>query len=445
MVFFCCRAPREPPSDEAFKAAEVISALSKADRGKVMKAASKKSRAEAKAAKKAAKAEKRAAKKSGKSDKKGKGKGKGGKEKDEGDAVLDEIDMPETAVEKFDAVFGPAGEVLSTGVSLNNGTIACVEKFKSAAAGLLGGYQVGGLQLDGDAASFEVLAMEGDDAVSIAKCKGAADVDVTKGESFAKLSSKPRVQAANAALAELNKAAKDAELVIECDRGLLKFSAASKEEASRDKKYKKAVAALTEFNRAYVSAKAQTLKAALAGGLSQAVWEVKDKLKEQLKDAFTPKVSCDLGKLASGELDISLSFGEFSPDTLETMPKALRAAYDALLGEEEGDLGLIPFLKAVAAECAELMTKGQEMVEAGKELVGMGMDELKEAASGLGPMEIMKLPGKLKSNVANSAKLPGILKALLETMKKLINELMTAINTARPALVKANSKAAAAA
>uniref|UniRef100_A0A7S4JPK6 Uncharacterized protein n=1 Tax=Prymnesium polylepis TaxID=72548 RepID=A0A7S4JPK6_9EUKA len=448
-IFCCCGAPPEPPTDEAFKAAEVILALSKHDKGQVMKAASKKARLERKAAKKAAKAEKkaakadmRAAKKGGKGDKKGNGKGAA---KDEGDALLDEIDMPETAVEKFDAVFGPAGEVLSTGVLLNNGTLTCVENFKSAAAGLLGGYQVGSLQLDGDAASFEILGTEGDDDVSIAVCKGAADVEVLKGESFGKLSSKPRVQAANAALAELYKAAKDAELAIECDRGLLRFSAASKEEASRGKKYTKAMAAMTEFNRAYVSAKAQTLKAALAGGLSQAVWEVKDKLKEQLKDAFTPKVSCDLGKLVSGELDISISFGDFSPDTLETMPKKLRAAYDALLGEEEGNLGLIPFLKAVAAECAELMTKGQEMIDAGKELVGMGMDELKEAASGLGPMEIMKLPGKLKSNVANSTKLPGILKALLDTIKTLINELMTAINTTRPALLKADSKAAAAA
>ena len=32
----------------------------------------------------------------------------------------------------------------------------------------------------------------------------------------------------------------------------------------------------TDFNRAFVSAKTQTLKAALAGGLTQAVWEVKD-------------------------------------------------------------------------------------------------------------------------------------------------------------------------
>merc|ERR1719409_2297575 len=122
-----------------------------------MKAAKKKSRTEAKEAKKAAKAERKAASKGGK--------GKKG-EKDEGDSILDEIDMPETAVEKFDAVFGPAGEVLSTGILLNNGTIACVEKFKSAAAGLIGGYQVGSLQVDGDAASFEVLAMEGDAAVS---------------------------------------------------------------------------------------------------------------------------------------------------------------------------------------------------------------------------------------------------------------------------------------
>jgi len=350
--------------------------------------------------------------------------------------------MPETAVEKFDAVFGPAGEVLSTGVLLNNGTLTCVENFKSAAAGLIGGYQVGSLQLDGDAASFNVLGSEGDEDVSIAVCKGAADIDVLKGESFSKLASKPRVQAANAALAELNKAAKDAELVIECNRGLLRFTAESKEEASRGKKYNKAIEALTEFNRSYVSAKAQTLKAALAGGLSQAVWEVKDKLKEQLKDAFTPKVSCDLGKLVSGELEISISFGELAPDTL---PKKLRAAYDALLGEEEGNLGIIPFLKTVATECAELMTKGQEMIEAGKELAGMSMDELKEAASGLGPMEIMRLPGKLKSNVANSAKLPGILKALLDIIKQVINELMSAINTARPALVKAASKAAAAA
>ena len=152
--------------------------------------------------------------------------------------------MPETAVEKFDAVFGPAGEVLSTGILLNNGTLTCVENFKSAAAGLLGGFQVGSLQLDGDAASFEVLGTEGDDDVRIAVCKGAADVEVLKGESFGKLSSKPRLQAANAALAELHKAAKDAELVLECNRGLLRFSATSKEEANRGKKYNKAIAAL---------------------------------------------------------------------------------------------------------------------------------------------------------------------------------------------------------
>ena len=38
--------------------------------------------------------------------------------------------------------------------------------------------------------------------------------------------------------------AKEAELVLECNRGLLRFSAASKEEASRGKKYNKAIAAL---------------------------------------------------------------------------------------------------------------------------------------------------------------------------------------------------------
>ena len=254
MGIFCCgAAPAEPPTDEAYKAAELILALSKRDRGKVMNAANKKSRLEKKAEKKAAKAEKKAAKQAKKAAKKGgkgdkKGKGKGG-QKDEGDALLDEIDMPETAVEKFDAVFGPAGEVLSTGVLLNNGTLTCVENFKSAAAGLLGGYQVGSLQLEGDAASFAVLGTEGDDDVSIAMCKGAADVEVLKGESFGKLSSKPSVQAANTALAELHKAAKDAQLVLECDRGILRFSAASKEEASRGKKYNKAVAALVRGRR----------------------------------------------------------------------------------------------------------------------------------------------------------------------------------------------------
>jgi len=92
-IFCCCGAPPEPPTDEAFKAAELILALSKRDRGKVMKAANKKSRLERKAAKKAAKAEKKAAKKGGKGDTKGKGKkGKGG-QKDEGDALLDEIDI----------------------------------------------------------------------------------------------------------------------------------------------------------------------------------------------------------------------------------------------------------------------------------------------------------------------------------------------------------------
>ena len=103
MGIFCCgAAPAEPPTDEAYKAAELILALSKRDRGKVMKAANKKSRLEKKAEKKAAKAEKKAAKQAKKAAKKGgkgdkKGKGKGG-QKDEGDALLDEIDMPETAV-----------------------------------------------------------------------------------------------------------------------------------------------------------------------------------------------------------------------------------------------------------------------------------------------------------------------------------------------------------
>jgi len=301
------------------------------------------------------------------------------------------------------------------------------------------------LSAEGAAASFRVVrnSKEGNGELLLATCKGAAAPEVADQAQFEALgSAKAAVVEADKALAELMREVEQAPgLQLEKSSGMLRFTSDSKATSKEaGQKTGKAGEKLAAFNEKYVSAKVALTKCNFAGGLKDAIWEIKDNLQAQLKDKFVPKIDVDpvqlMQDLMQGEMNVNLKFGDLSPEDLAQLPSKLQKCYDALLSEEEGDEGLIPFLKLAAKECAELQEKGQKLIEAAQALP-TSPDELKAMAqddSGnltLGFMELLKLPGKLASNSKQLTRLPSIIKGNLETMKSLLLEVSEAMVTAK--------------
>jgi len=104
--------------------------------------------------------------------------------------------------------------------------------------------------------------------------------------------------------------------------------------------------------------------------------------------------------------------------------RKIRAAYDALLGEE----GLIPTIQNIVSAISDLMPQ----LEAAKSAIeGLPtepdaiMDQAKEA--NLAPMSIPKIPGKIAGNVKQFAGAPVILSTLLQTIRAIVEDMRAAM------------------
>ena len=178
-----------------------------------------------------------------------------------------------------------------------------------------------------------------------------------------------------------------------------------------------------------MDAQAALAKEAFKGDLKDAIAEIKNALQEHLTEKFAPSLDVSEDKLTEGELALDLSFVE-EPSDLARLPKRVRKCYDALLGEEEGEEGLIPFIKESVKRCVELQEEGTKAWESAKNLP-TNQAGVKEMGSGLSIMQIMSLPMKMQTNIWNTFQMPQIVKNNFEMMDRTVREIQEAMMIAK--------------
>eukprot|EP00608_Synchroma_pusillum_P011939 CAMPEP_0198421274 /NCGR_PEP_ID=MMETSP1452-20131203/1476_1 /TAXON_ID=1181717 /ORGANISM="Synchroma pusillum, Strain CCMP3072" /LENGTH=355 /DNA_ID=CAMNT_0044141471 /DNA_START=69 /DNA_END=1136 /DNA_ORIENTATION=- len=336
------------------------------------------------------------------------------------DLTLDELEVDDVGVEDVDGVFGSAADPLNIVVGFNNGIITSIEKVKVAAAMLAGASIV--KITKAEAIAFDIFSVDDNGNESKA---GDSDLDALyKAANGAVL--KTSVEAATRALTAMNTAVSEcpgASVSIKKGRIFAAFGESKEEDKPKVKATKTAV---VNFNNRMFKVKLELIKASAASALDPKVAfrEVVESVKGALKDMFRPNVVLDLGGLAEGNVQFDVNFGDFAVDVL---PARIRNAYEAIMGDDPDDLGLVPTVKDVVSQLSGVMdalNAAKEAVEGlpqGQEF----LDKCKEA--GLSPGQLLSAPGKLAGNVKMVSTAPAVLQGLLTTISTTASDLKEAI------------------
>jgi len=330
----------------------------------------------------------------------------GGVAKDPEDKTLDELDIQEIGIASFDDVFSSNSDPLNTLVSLNNDLITSVDRLKELAAMFLGSKTL---------------------AVKIANGAVSAEINETKGDDTSVFDSK--TLDAKSAVGMAWKALGDAMTALnESPPGTVQLSMKRgrvigiTEEKNPDAKsdIRKKVSSV---NNAVFCMRKELIIANGKDALDpkKMFKEIVDNMKGALKDSFRANFNADLSGIAEGKISLDVNFGDIA---LDLLPKKIRAAYDALLGEE----GLIPTIQNIVSSITDLMPQ----LEAAKSSIeGLPtepdaiMDQAKEAD--VPPMSIPKIPGKIAGNVKQFASAPVILSTLLSTIRAIVEDMRAAM------------------
>jgi len=330
----------------------------------------------------------------------------GGCAKDPEDKTLDELDIQEIGIGAFDDVFSANSDPLNTLVSLNNDLITSVERLKELAAMFLGSKTLV-LKVANGAVSAEINETKGDDT-SVFDAK-TLDVKSPVGIAWKNLSD---------AITALNETPPGT-VNLSMKRGRIVGVTEEKDPEVKNNIRMK----VTSVNNAAFCMKKELIIANGKDALDpkKMFKEIVDNMKGALKDSFRANFNADLSGIAEGKISLDVNFGDIA---LDVLPKKIRAAYDALLGDE----GLIPTIQNIVSAISDLMPQ----LEAAKSAIeGLPtepdaiMDQAKEA--NLAPMSIPKIPGKIAGNVKQFAGAPVILSTLLQTIRAIVEDMRAAM------------------
>jgi len=367
--------------------------------------------------------------------------GAGSAAKDKDDKYMEEIEYKKLKVDAVDAVLEPAFDVLGTAVSVNNALWQTVDTVKTVGSTLLGAFEPE-IAIDGTAVKF-IVVKEDDEGkktpvAEVIGGTGAETTEIKSEDDFKKIVEKPKADAAikacSAQLESLNAALKEAMVGVEAANGNRLKATMTGEVASDDaaalKAKTTAITAVKSFNNTYFTVKNQLILMEMENGLKQALSELVANLKKLVGD-IKPKLDVDFAGLKDGELSVTPDLGITPSKLAATCPKKVKKCLDALFGEKfltTGDPlspgGLLATLKETAAQCAEILTKFQEISQGVQEL-GSDPAKLVEQAgeAGLSGIEKLAFPKKVAANIKTAMKTPLILAGLVTTIKDITMEI----------------------
>jgi len=361
--------------------------------------------------------------------------------KDKDDKYMDDVEYEKLGVEGVDSVLEPAFDILQTVVSVNNTLWQTVDTVKLVGSVLMGSLEA---ELVIQESAVKVIIQKEDDTtgekIPVAEILGGTGAETTKllkEDDYKKVTDTPdaltAVQGAAEALGQLNNTLKEASMVgVSAGAGnrLKPVVGDVGEDAGQKKQVTDAKNAIVGFNNTYFKVKLQLMKMELSSGLSGAISELIANIKKLVQD-IKPSLEINFEKLMDGELDIKPDLGISVQKIANTCPKKVKKCLDALFGEKfltTGDPlspgGLLATLKETAAQCAEILTKFQEISQGVQEL-GSDPAKLVEQAgeAGLSGIEKLAFPKKVAANIKTAMKTPLILAGLVTTIKDITMEI----------------------
>mmetsp|Transcript_49994 Transcript_49994/g.88027 ORF Transcript_49994/g.88027 Transcript_49994/m.88027 type:complete len:380 (-) Transcript_49994:323-1462(-) len=348
-------------------------------------------------------------------------------EKDSGDKTLDDCEMEEIGVGVYDDAFSKVSAPLQQLVDQNNYFVGALDAVQNTAAAICGAYLTE-LKTNGKL-SFEIIKppKEKEENITVLIASGGKGVDIKDQKLYDQMFGPQNrfgqampglIDICNKALDPLNKAVSESSLKIEVKYNrVIVVKGDKKDGESKEVAAKNATAqyAIDSFNSVYFPMKLNLCKAAFEGGLKDACNEVVENIKKHVKDAI-PKVNVDLAKLVEGELVFDISMGEIDFDVLPTM---VHKAWDNIMGPE----GLIAIMKLAAKALAEVKAQLEEAKKAIEALPTDPKEIINKAKeSGMSPFAAMKVPKKIKGNMAQFARGPNISQSFVDLLKSTCDE-----------------------
>uniref|UniRef100_A0A7S3AZ59 Uncharacterized protein n=1 Tax=Haptolina ericina TaxID=156174 RepID=A0A7S3AZ59_9EUKA len=375
--------------------------------------------------------------------------------KDPADKYLDDIEYKKLKIEGIDSVLEPAFDILATAVNVNNTLWQTVDTVKLVGAVLMGAMEPEIVIKESD---VKFLINKEDDAsgekIPVAEMlggTGAETVTLKSETDYKKVTETPdalaAIEAANAALLSLNNTLKEASMVgvSKSDGNRLKAIVGDVgDDAAQQKQVADAKSAIIGFNNTFFKVKLQLIQMQLKNGLGEAISEMIANIKKLVSD-IKPTLKVNLAKIPEGELELIPDLGVSVQKIANTCPKKVKKCLDALFGEKfltTGDPmsegGLVATLIDTAKQCAELMSKFNEVKDGITALTSDPsalVEQAKEA--GMDPMTAMKFPGKVTANVKQALQTPLILASLFKTIKDVAGELSSGLTGAAGAAADA--------
>lgn len=195
---------------------------------------------------------------------------------------------------------------------------------------------------------------------------------------------------------------------------------------------KNVLEANTEFNRAVFRVKAMLIKTVMQGGLVAAFYEMKKRFNEMAQSVgginWVKCISVGFEKLLNGELSIEIKLPELAD---VPMSGGVKKTFELIAGESLNCVSKM--MEYLARMCFKMLGKAVSLVSALAGLTAKA-SQLPSMFAGLGPGDLMRLPGMLKANVGAFSSCPGILKGLFDTLRLVAGEMRSGLTTETPTL-----------
>lgn len=325
--------------------------------------------------------------------------------KDPADKSLDEVEIKECKIAQFDEVFTSVSETGNYIVTLNNNVVNAEEKVKELATLLLGAYRL----------KLETVTHSTHHELHF-KYEDGEGVHLTKRDWMT-----PDLDALDCSLVQhrdsLNRAlSKHSAAVLQVDKkGKVKLSGEVEGKHKQELKH-----LVQNLNLAVFPVKQELMKVSLkeSVNLAKALKCALEEMKKQIKN-MKPKVNVDADGIADGDIKISLDLG-IDFNKIGGKPKQI---WDALMSEEDEEMGLIPTIINTVKELPSIKEKVQAMTDAVK---GLPQEPaaLQSACTeaNISPLQIPSTIKTIGTDIKVSAGVPPMLLTFIENLRSVANE-----------------------
>jgi hypothetical protein len=329
---------------------------------------------------------------------------------------MDDVYCWHVGVQDFDDVFQGSEGTLNSLITINNNVIMAENRIKEASAALFGAFQLS-VKVDNNNVIATVVNDEN-------KALDEKELEDVKGKN-------PDVAGAltemNAQIQELNGCGAFG-VVFRESRGRIM---ADRSKVEDEGKAELANKMLIGSNNSMFVVKAALMVACAKDSMDpmKALNEIIANIKREAKEGFNPRVRIDTSGIAEGKIDLDVSLGDFDTNV---WPRKLKKAYDAIFSDDESEPGLIKCIMDTVQTLGELMPQLEEM-KTNVEKLPNEPGELKDCAvnAGLSPGKAMAFPKRVAENAKELTRAPEIVATLNATIKKLLDDLRTAIEQAQ--------------